>query len=816
MGSDDDFGAERTPFGQYVRQVGAGLSSQRPPAPAPSREGWSRLRKEVAPRPGESLRGLVYRCCAINDLHNSWSILKSLGLRYRNQVMISEDPNIELEQLAHAIGVEDGEVIGRCYPGLGNSHRSFYGLRLGRGAVEWSLRRFSPLAFRADREAAVRAAESSGRQSIDRDHGYHRATWELADIPFCVDHWDMLHDACPCETGDVPQRWTRTVTQLHDCDRCGNSLADLRSYPVPEDMRKALTLIKALVHPIEAERESALDALPPALRQVDRNQIYSVFMQLVEVFDPDAVNYPIERARDRLNGLWKAADYLQRWPNSHDELAFRPGTSANSILSTSRALKRLAQAANLKLGDPRRLLPSTRTAAKDAPKSSSNLGWGIDGAVDGLEASIVPDHMWPALSIISALAHPADEIRISAIGALPPALRHVDRDLTFDILKQLAGVFSPPTPSDQIAAPQDRLQGLWKAADILHRWPASLEDMVFDASVRPSTMIKINRALNDFGWAVARSKPSDSPHRGLPVIHMPPAGQGNPISKVEALGVSKLASETLELAWDEGLVTRLLRLHGRRLVRAYAAAEVQSLGEEWNSRITPDSLAYDLGISYHGVEQLTALGILEADGPAFAGTGPHFMPGTVDDFFSRLEEQASRNRLMVPHPMEDPVRLVDAMRHVWGRPKPWGPVFRQLLDGDLHFEISPGTQVADSVLIASSSIPAVQAARFERSRFPATFSPYLIRRDALVLLNINPKRYSVALQKLPVCGQFSNLYLVDDVEDLARRWISLREIATRLNMPATTAAKALRAADLQEIRRKIWDRIDVEEHFGWA
>jgi hypothetical protein len=134
-----------------------------------------------------------------------------------------------------------------------------------------------------------------------------------------------------------------------------------------------------------------------------------------------------------------------------------------------------------------------------------------------------------------------------------------------------------------------------------------------------------------------------------------------------------------------------MRAHGKRNLPAFAPAEVGEFGDMWRKRVSPESAAYELGISLHGVEQLAALGILADDAPALPGSGPHFHPETVDGFITRLEDAATGQ----DDSIESPTLLADAMRRVGGRPKPWGPVFQALLDGRIPFRIEAANRVAD-------------------------------------------------------------------------------------------------------------------------
>lgn len=326
-----------TPFGVFLRQVGvehAATRSRVPPKPL-SREQWRRLRKAVTPHEGKSLRGLIYRSCNENGLPNTWALLKWAGLSHRNRVIVAEDANIAVAELAHAIRVSDKDVINGRYQDLGRMHRSFFGLDVHASAIETRTRRFSPAAFRADE---IKAAQGLRDSEAANDNGaFHRASWELRDIPFCLEHWDMLEDTCWCEAHGVVQGWTRTETRIDECDRCGEPLSEFNSFFIPKDMRPALSILRALVDPSATIRRDAAIGLPEILRNADRSTMFGLIVRMARAISPDAADHPKEDPRKRLNGLWQACDRITRWPYGIESFPWAANHSANSVLSISNA-----------------------------------------------------------------------------------------------------------------------------------------------------------------------------------------------------------------------------------------------------------------------------------------------------------------------------------------------------------------------------------------------------------------------------------------------------------------------------------------------
>ncbi|WP_145916905.1 TniQ family protein, partial [Erythrobacter sp. QSSC1-22B] len=134
---------------------------------------------------GESLRSGVSRACESSGAPNSWTVLREVGLKHRNRVLVSEDADIDVGVLAEALGVTRGEVIARQYPEAENGARDFFGLLVPAGSIESRVRRYAP--------------------TFHQSHGHHLAAWELKFLSFCPVTWDMLLSHCDACKSQPPQ-----------------------------------------------------------------------------------------------------------------------------------------------------------------------------------------------------------------------------------------------------------------------------------------------------------------------------------------------------------------------------------------------------------------------------------------------------------------------------------------------------------------------------------------------------------------------------------------------------------------------------------
>lgn len=620
---------ERSAFGGLLRDVHGELASLRQgrvPFSSAIPSEWRRLSTDVIPIPGESLRGLVTRSCRANDLPNSWGLLQHLGQSHRNRVLVSEDQKIDPAELAYAIRVTEEEVRSRRYEPLGAGRVSFFGINVNGRRIETSIRRFSPAAF-----------------SLERGH-FHRAAWELRDLPFCLEAWDMLQDRCGCEGSGIIQGWTRTLTAVHECDKCGDPLEWVEPVPVPEDMKPALSIIEALVEPRPKRREAAAARLPADLRRADRSAIYDLIVHMARSIDPHGAGHAIEDAAERLHGLHQACQALRSWPEGFEDIhwhADAEGKAINSMRSDWLALK------------PGVLIEDRKPSARRYKRRGIAVG------------------------------------------------------------------------------------------------------------IRPATEI------------------------------------------------ANLSPEILLAAWDHELVTRHYRVHGPRVVPAFDPNEMAAFGRRWRARVEPQTLARQIGISLHGVEQLVVLRVIEPDGVALPGSAPHFTTESVSGFVARLEASAMER-------LVEGVRLKDVLSRIGGGAKPWGPIIKSLVGGRLRFALAPEGTIAERIQIECKDASRVLSMTFDRRDHPDfVFAKRMVQRDALEVLNISHAGKRL-LDGLPFQGTNPRTYAVADVERRAATIISVAEFAAKSGVCPQTAYQQLAAIrGSRELIPGGWDRT-ITGNFGFG
>ncbi|GAA0460176.1 hypothetical protein [Sphingomonas molluscorum] len=225
---------------------------------------------------------------------NEYIVAESVShdTRYRNVVTISEAEELDVEELARVIRVDVGEIEARRYVALEKGRLSFFGLTVAGAAIEKKARRFSPASLKTS--------------------PHIRAIWELKDLPFCPESWELLVDTCLC---GVRQGWIR-LNGVHRCDDCGRPLARTPARIVPEALQAGLALVAGLASPLPAVRAEALGLLPPALREADRNDLYRCITRLRQCVTGGSVDVDHE-----LEALHSACQALLTWPLGIQALA---------------------------------------------------------------------------------------------------------------------------------------------------------------------------------------------------------------------------------------------------------------------------------------------------------------------------------------------------------------------------------------------------------------------------------------------------------------------------------------------------------------
>jgi hypothetical protein len=304
------------------------------------------LRSPTIPIAGESARSLFCRAAGGHGVPLSFTILRHLGMQYRNVVTIAEDQHLDVHEMARIIKVDANEIEARRYRPVGSKRYSFFGLELPTAAIEKKVRRFAPASLAIS--------------------PHIRAEWELRDLPFCAESWDMLTDRCTCR---VVQGWIRLNRGVHRCDDCGRDLSMIEVTKVPSHLRDQLSFYAGLVSPLRTVVEEAVSSLPPAIRQAERAALF----QCVKLLRRAVAGRNADPARD-LEALHAACAAILDWPIGIAALSPANATPASAWSATLSAYRQLRPG---RTSNPDTESTQARPATKD--------GGGGDGAPRGCD-----------------------------------------------------------------------------------------------------------------------------------------------------------------------------------------------------------------------------------------------------------------------------------------------------------------------------------------------------------------------------------------------------------------------------------------------
>lgn len=427
----------------------------------------------------------------------------------------------------------------------------------------------------------------------------------------------------------------------------------------------------------------------------------------------------------------------------------------------------------------------------------SKLGWrhtrGID-VCDHCMADLKEAHtprfapeLTQRLRVIAKLLNP--EERPQLLGRLPDRIAANNGQVAFDLLIRLLPVVDPDLKSFWArlhrADPFKLAEAVTTAWDIVCKWPAGFKELISQRIARRDGIhLDGNRGetisfLNGKRMGSASTELADIAAEVREEMQVggknAESGSGRsmaikPAAKLLALGTAEVAQLRREgiLQVRPGIDTR------GRLQPMFCRNEIQEIAEGISHRVGVHAVAWQLGISQNGVQQLIDEGHLRTiEHPFFLiryGL-PQIRIASVQHFLNEIEQAQSDGQI------DSEVTLSIAIKVVGACLKPWGAVFGALLDGGIPFRIKPGpTPLVRRIFIGRKNLTKISALACS-ARAPDIL---ISKSDAFEILNVGPKEGTAVFADNPTAkGSKAKLLSVRSVIEQGLRHITSTELGLR-------------------------------------
>lgn len=441
-----------------------------------------------------------------------------------------------------------------------------------------------------------------------------------------------------------------------------------------------------------------------------------------------------------------------------------------------------------------------------------DLGWHHTPGIDLCEhcmadladtrSDIVEEALRDDLGHVAGLVHHDPARRAASLALLPPAIASLGTAVVVDLIYRLLPVVTPGVPrpphSPTNAGPRVLAATVGATWRMVAGWPhvalAHIGEKVSNRAARHSdgnrgeTMrfLEMNRLIglrpevHDLASSLRNELDIKGPHG--PTIRRA-TRTSNDGARMLSIGTQIVA----DFRRRGVLATIPVLAHGCIQPRL-SSDEVDLIVDGVGRRISIEALQKRLGISHHGVEQLEALGMVHLlNHPYFEARYAVRQAdrGSVDALESELAAASVRS-----FPDRFSLPLVDAMKAIGARRKPWGPVIDGMRKGSIPVRLADGdAPLSHRLLVDPLTLDLITAEVFVAPAvWTRSFATLVTKVDAIETLNLSPKQGTPLLRRFPtVKGSHERSVPIDALLDLAGLHISSVELAARRRVDPTAA-----------------------------
>ncbi len=434
------------------------------------------------------------------------------------------------------------------------------------------------------------------------------------------------------------------------------------------------------------------------------------------------------------------------------------------------------------------------------------------GDLGKLPSVAVPEEWKPQLQFIAKLVDPDPASHEIARSMLPAAIRQTRRNLLYDVVMSAARAISDGKPGANTIS---RTEAIAKACEAAMLWPNGLHLIERSVECRTNAWDRVRRAYtlldcigDDPTPAPDTKAAQDAP--AAPRYH--PSGaigrlRSPYISAMEAARLSGVDEPALKQAWDEGKFTQHRWAQGSLRIRAFDPAEVVALAPKLRVVGCRTIVANELGLPLYGLEQLLEASVIAPDAPSSQAKQLEVHRAAARSFVAGVEQRAASV-------VGARISFRDAIRHVSGRPKPWGAAFSAMLAGNLTFELVADAKqraVVDRILVDRRAITSFVAmdhdlqidTQIERCQWWSG-------TDALECLNGNRSAYDLLSGLDSQGGGMRKRYSVEQILKRAATGVTTFDLTRRTGVATTRVAALLEKRGVPQIAPGLWDRCQAE------
>lgn len=453
----------------------------------------------------------------------------------------------------------------------------------------------------------------------------------------------------------------------------------------------------------------------------------------------------------------------------------------------------------------------------------------LDQPVDTIDETILPD-----VKLAVGLTHTDAAKRAASLALLPDDVSGLGAATAYELLLRLVPVVHPGctwVTADRIWRndPHHIAEGMHRAWQILKGWPHAMTDK-FNRDLATS---ETRHSDGNGGRTVRFLKLRKQHHIPKPLrdvlqhLHdavslSGPHGERLRATTMPLKEVSRrigLGTAQIVALRRGGAFRTIGVIRQRSLVPMFDRAEIEQLVRDIAQRRDLDRANRLLGLPYYAAEQLCALGRLPLlEHPFFEGRYSQLQ--TTSDAFRTLISLIESRSTAIDGPS---IPIIDGMKMVGGRLKPWDAVIEAMIAEKLPFSLSDGPEaVFERVRVRRLDLIPHLAAPITRGDVMTSLtarmtlsrqnSSLMTKLDAAEVLNLGSNQGTKVLRAFPTTPKA--VVPIDHVLSLAGKYVTNTEIAARLSTTTHVVRSVALGRRIRQACEAGYDRTRESELIG--